>query len=432
MCLIAFVPKGKSLSRDVIDNANKVNPDGIGIMSPKGVEKFYGNKQLKRARNFIAALAAEGLPHAVHWRFATHGSRGLALCHPFKLPHAEAYLMHNGVIGATAQDASEDASDTLLYVNKLINAPLTYKSGDDLSYWNERCNEIGSNNKAIVMYPDGQFIILNQDQGTIIEDIWYSNQYSLPLAMRQTSSYFVPARLRPPSTWSGHQGGYYSNYSSGYQNRTGGDSAYTRYGSASPFGDLIYWSQLHKCYGFWVGAKFQKLVVTEGEVVNQHEMGNKPTQGTLDMTKLISEAAEDTRKCPRCMRFKKDPPMGYLPCWCTDEALKRYYDNVEGKLEVTARLAGPSGPTLGDEEKPAPKPSTVVIEGCEHGEPNWENCRDCIAELEADTSSGFKQWLEDRKGHNWRLQSPDNGGHPSDRADELAKKIIYLPRASNK
>lgn len=428
MCLIAFVPKGKSLTRDVIDKANQVNPDGIGVMSQKGVEKFYGNKQLKRARSYINALAAEGIGHAVHWRFATHGSRGLALCHPFKLPNAEAYLMHNGVIGSTAQDANEDASDTLLYVNKLVDAPVTYRSGDDLTYWNKVCHDIGSHNKAVVMYPDGQFIILNQDHGKLIDDIWYSNQYSLPVEKRQDASYFIPARLRPASTWSGNQGTYYGGYRGGY------GTQYTSGLPSGPFGHTIYWSDRFQSYGFWEGTQYHKLEVYAGEIVDPYtahttrvelKPDSKP-QGTMDWEKAV--VTEDERKCPRCLRFKKDPPMGYMICWCTPEAIARHMANSQGQG------AAPSGPTLGEhpEEKPAPKPAA---EACEHGNDNWENCRECIAEIEADTSDGFKRWLEDRKGHNWRVHTPDNGGHltdPNDAADEIAEKVIYLPRASEK
>lgn len=439
MCLIAFVPKGKRLSRDVIDNANKVNPDGIGVMSAQGVEKFYGNKQLKRARNYINVLADGGIPHAVHWRYATHGSRGLALCHPFKLPNAEAYLMHNGVISATAQDAKEDASDTLLYVNKLVDAPTTYRSGDDLTYWGKVATDIGQGNKCVVMYPDGQFIILNQDNGKLIEDIWYSNQYSLPSAMKQDANYFIPARLRPPSTWSGNQGGYYGE---GYYWGRGSDSLPSYPGSyrspvrstnswmdrsVSPFGDLIYWSKQFGCYGFWVGSKFQKLVVYEGATVHHHAMTadekTTPVQGTLDMTKIVDATIIDEKKCPRCLRYLKDPPQGFLPCWCTDEARAAYVEAAKAKIAVGA------GPDSGSVEKPAP---TASSEACEHGESSWQNCRECIAELEEDADSGFKQWLKDRKGHNWRLQAPDNGGHPSDSADELAERVVYLPKASEK
>lgn len=447
MCLIAYVPKGKSLSRDVIDNANKVNPDGIGVMSQHGVEKFYGNKQLKRARNYINALAAEGLPHAVHWRWATHGSRGLALCHPFKLPNAEAYLMHNGVIGSTAHDAKEDASDTLLYVNKLTDAPVTYRSGDDLTYWNKVCNDIGSSNKCVVMYPDGQFIILNQDNGIMIEDIWYSNQYSLPESMRKTTGYFIPARLRPASTWSGNQGSYYSGYRDmpSYPGTYGHGSSTSRWldKSVSPFGDLIYWSKQFGAYGFWVGSRFQKLVVYEGAVIHQHNMTadekTTPVQGVIDMTKAV-EPSKDDRKCPRCMRFKKDPPMGYLPCWCTEEALARYHANEKG-VGATEKPAMPSGPSLETGEHPEEKPAQKAANAdlCDHGNDNWENCRECIAELEQDNTNEVQRWLADRAGHNWRLHAPDNGGHmrsllddPNEAADELAEKIVYLPKVSER
>ena len=251
MCLIAYVPRGKALSRETFDHAYTVNGDGIGVMSIKGVEKFFGAKALKRARNYVAALAAENLDHAVHWRFATHGRRGLALCHPFKLPNVDAYLMHNGVIGSTSQEANDDASDTLLYVNKMVDAP---QSHTDLDYWGKVMWDIGSGNKAVVMYPDGHFIILHKETGKEIDGIWYSNQYSLPSKARTNDYYYTPQRLRPvqprwqdtardaggrwvPWNKETNEGGYYE---------TGRRAA--EWGG--PFGSMLYWDGHRNCYGF--------------------------------------------------------------------------------------------------------------------------------------------------------------------------------------
>jgi hypothetical protein len=338
MCLIAYVPKGKTLERDVFDNAARVNPDGIGVMSAKGIEKFFGQKQTKRARQYVAGLVKEGLAHAVHWRFATHGTKQIALCHPFKLPHAEAWIMHNGVIGATAQEANDDASDTLLWVNKLIDAPTTHES---LPYWSKVANDIGRGNKGLVMYPNGHFVFLNHDDGVTIEDIWYSNSYSLPVRMRPTTSYFVPARLRPASQWTGNRGGYYGG--TGMHNPSGyfpTSTPSSNYGG--PYGAMIYWSTQMGAYGFWEGGMFRKLKVEAGETVF--------AQPHLPPTTTINLTADDAeRKCPRCMRFKSNPPAGFLICWCTDDALKDYYVKQQAKVDAakaTEKPAGPSGPTL--------------------------------------------------------------------------------------
>ena len=423
MCLIAYVPKGKSLTREVIDNANRVNPDGIGVMSAQGVEKFYGNKQLKRARVYIAGLAKEGLSHAVHWRFATHGARGLALCHPFKLPNVEAWMMHNGVIGSTAKDADEDASDTLLYVNKLIDAP---SSHEDLDYWNKICSDMGRSNKGIVMYEGGKFVTLNADEGITIDGIWYSNQYSLPSSMK-TGFHFVPTRMRPASQ--GYTTGGYYNRSTGMF-PTGGQSYFPTSTRASdyggPYGTSIIWSYQHNSYGFWEGMTFQKLKVEKGELIDMREVykqrdaERQAQQQRIDETPRTGE--DDSRKCPLCMRFKKDPPQGFLACWCPEDRLERYYREQATREAAKApeKPAMPSGPTLevGEhpEEKPAPKPSTSV---CEHGNDNWEDCRECLAELEVDNASEVQRWLAERAGAHRIVRAVDG-------------KVIYLPRVSEK
>lgn len=418
MCLIAYVPQGKSLSRDVFDKAGQVNPDGIGVMSINGVEKFFGNKQLKRARSYVAGLAVEGVAHAVHWRYATHGTKQLALCHPFKLPNTEAWLMHNGVIGATSLEANDDASDTLLFVNKLTNAPATH---DSLEYWSKIANEIGRHNKGLVMYPDGKFVILNQDEGVTVDDIWYSNSYSLPLAMRPATSYFIPARLRPAGSWSGNQGGYYrgtpTSVPSGGTNYFPTSQPDTNFGG--PFGSLIYWSTQMNSYGFWEGGHYRKLHISMGDLVSPWRPAIPPVVPTPSRTVELT-ADKDERHCLRCGRFKKDPPQGFLLCWCSDEALRDFHNRELAK--ALEKPALPSGPTLAPNDPPAQiaAPAEANSDRCEHGEDNWENCRECIEELEKDSSSEVQRWLAERaghRGHSWQLHAKKTG------------EIIYLPTA---
>lgn len=434
MCLIAYVPEGKALSREVFDNANVVNPHGIGVMSERGVLKFFGNKQLKRARNYVEGLAKEKIPHAVHWRYATHGSKQLALCHPFKLPNVEAHIMHNGVLGGMSADVNADCSDTLAYVNKkLADAPATH---DSLDYWNKVCKDFGRSNKGLVMYPDGHFIILNQDEGVTIDGIWYSNSYSLPSKLQPSGYNFTPARLRPPTSYNGHSGTTYP-----YGSRGGPD--YSNFGG--PYGHSIYWSEFHKSYGYWEGSNFQKFKVTRDVLVIGSSRDERPahisgTSGTTATTSTVTpvelrpDAHTDEyadKKCPVCMRFKKDPPHGHLICWCTQERIAEYWANkrrTENSPATPVSLPLLSGPTA---LSAAPKSSSAVQ--CDHGNDNWENCPKCIEELEGDAQSQVQRWLANRNGHNWRLRSPDNGGYPiatdpQQRADDLADNVIQLPR----
>jgi hypothetical protein len=345
MCLIAYVPAGKALKRDVFDHAHSVNRDGIGVMSNQGVEKFFGHKALKRAREYVATLAELGIEHAVHWRYATHGAKRKALCHPFKLPNANAYLMHNGVIGKCAKDSTDEASDTLLYVNSLTDAPET---GETLGYWNDVCDDIGDYNKCIVMYPD-RFIFLHKDKFIEIDGILYSNAYSLPYAMRP-NSYFTPSRLAPTS--------YYE---------TGSRS--NRY--AGPFGSSIYWSEQKQAYGFWQGNRFTALAVS---VLLESDKQEPTRPVTIPPKQETLPVGSDIPKCPRCSRPTIKTGWS-VTCWCDPLELAQWHSH---NRPVS------SGPSLGEEGDEVTAVANAHIGPCEHGEPSWEECRECINRLQDD------------------------------------------------
>lgn len=404
MCLIAYVPAGKALTRAVFDKAHTTNSDGIGVMSIQGVQKFFGSKALKRARNYVDSLVEAKVSHAVHWRFATHGTKQLALCHPFKLPNADVHFMHNGVIGETAQEASEDASDTLLYVNKMTDAP---QSHEDLEYWNKVCTDIGRYNKACVMYPGGHFIILNKEEGVEIDGIWYSNQYSLPAAMRQTTNYFTPSRLRPNESSRWQSGGYWVPWDpvtkqGGYYETTRHSEPANRWGG--PFGSMIYWSVQHDCYGFWENEKFVKLSVGKAPVQDTTVPASTPPPIELlpDPPKTTAIVLDSGERCPRCDRPKNRTHF-YVQCYCEPGELARWY---AAKGIKPLHGSGPDAETL---------TSGMTHEGmCEHGELSWENCRECINRLEV--SPGYDMHSQD----------------PQERANRLASSIIDLSRASEK
>jgi hypothetical protein len=179
MCLIAFVPEGSAVPRAYFDYAHAVNNDGLGVMSVRdGVRKFYGRKQLKRARRYSASLSADGVAHAVHWRYTTHGETSLAMCHPFTTTDGRAHVMHNGVLWQYSQCAKGALSDTALYVAALRDVP-EEAPGQESMLWGAVEKDIGSHNKFVVLH-GSTFYILNEHMGEWLDGVWYSNTYSLP------------------------------------------------------------------------------------------------------------------------------------------------------------------------------------------------------------------------------------------------------------
>jgi hypothetical protein len=177
MCLIAYVPAGKSLPIENMKAAHFANDDGIGIMSSKGIWKFLGRKALKKAIKTVATLEAEKIEYAIHFRYKTHGDVILQNCHPFETPNKRAYVMHNGVLGQYTAKATKDCSDTGAFVREYLTE---VPEDNNMDYWSEVARHIGWGNKLCIMTYDFKFILVHGEAGTYRDGIWYSQTYSLP------------------------------------------------------------------------------------------------------------------------------------------------------------------------------------------------------------------------------------------------------------
>lgn len=207
MCLIIYAPKGQEVPREVLSYSASQNDDGIGVMSRDGVRKYLGKKMLKRARRYIeTVLVPNAIPYAVHMRWATHGDVNLDNTHPYETPEKTHYVMHNGIISLTTAESSAAESDTAVYVRKFLD-----KMGDietDAAFYKQVGTHIGWGNKLVVMDSQARFAICNEDAGTWIEGVWYSNTYSLPAS-------FLPNRSRYAGSYAGYGwvgGGYDDDY----------------------------------------------------------------------------------------------------------------------------------------------------------------------------------------------------------------------------
>jgi hypothetical protein len=198
MCLIAYVPSGKSLPLENMRAAHSANDDGIGIMSKEGIFKYLGKNTLKKAIKQVTKLEAAKIEYAIHFRYKTHGGVILQNCHPFKAPNGAAYIMHNGVLGKYTEKATKEMSDTAVFVSEYLKE---VPDDNNMDYWSDVARHIGWNNKLCVMTHDYKFILVHGDAGTYRDGIWYSQTYSLPY---------------PKSTYAGDAYGGYSGRSRPY------------------------------------------------------------------------------------------------------------------------------------------------------------------------------------------------------------------------
>lgn len=191
MCLITYVPAGKAMSEAHFRLAADDNADGIGIMSATdGVAKFVGRKSTKRALRYARRLTARGVQHAIHFRYATHGTVDRANCHPHRMPDG-GWLMHNGVLSQYAGAHDDPRSDTAIFCLTLDDVPA--QGGPDRSaYWEKIGSHIGGGNKLVVLHTDGRFEIVNSYAGDWIEGVWYSQTYSISPAKGDWRSWNDP------------------------------------------------------------------------------------------------------------------------------------------------------------------------------------------------------------------------------------------------
>lgn len=173
MCVIAVKKAGITWpGKRYLRNCYTNNPDGAGIawVDDKGlhVKKGYFNWGLL----YADLRALERYPVLLHCRMATHGSVSKENCHPFRLKNG-AVLAHNGVIKITPLEENMTDSETFgkTFVEKFSLRALEQPHIKELleSY-------IGYSNKIALLKPDGNFILLNEDQGCEFGGVWFSNE----------------------------------------------------------------------------------------------------------------------------------------------------------------------------------------------------------------------------------------------------------------
>lgn len=85
------------------------NSDGMGVVFwQSGKPCVFKATDKKAAHIFLQSL--KGKPAIIHYRYATHGSKGLDMVHPFEIIKG-VYLIHNGIVDAP-HDVDKTQSDT--------------------------------------------------------------------------------------------------------------------------------------------------------------------------------------------------------------------------------------------------------------------------------------------------------------------------------
>jgi hypothetical protein len=179
MCLAIFQPAGKQIPEGHLREGFMNNPHGAGFMY------FDENGELCSFRSLefdkfideyetMWAMHGQHSPFAIHFRWATHGTRGIENVHPFRLNEHVAVL-HNGIIDCIINDPK--MSDTAAFVRDYLGSlPTNWYDNDFLFHMVE---DFTSGSKLVIMTnePSAEYCayIVNERLGAWSEGIWYSN-----------------------------------------------------------------------------------------------------------------------------------------------------------------------------------------------------------------------------------------------------------------
>jgi len=127
MCMLCVIPPNVIPSIDKLENSALNNPHGFGFAIAVPDEQRIICERTMNAdesiNNFLKLRTQYPDGYAIwHARYATHGSKTVANCHPFIVGgDKRTYLAHNGMLDVNIPDA-DDRSDTRVFAEELLPA----------------------------------------------------------------------------------------------------------------------------------------------------------------------------------------------------------------------------------------------------------------------------------------------------------------------
>ena len=180
MCVIIEKPEHARISKTILRNSYKTNKHGFGLMYAENGRVHVIKGILPFATTLYLLRKHQNKAYVAHYRYATAGLTNDDNCHPFqvldkKVHGMDLWLVHNGTLDYEPVDG---ASDTVQFVKDLRS-----RIEDGLDILNNEvqlklANEIAPS-KMVMLTDSGKIITLNAHLGVEINNIWYSNMYSI-------------------------------------------------------------------------------------------------------------------------------------------------------------------------------------------------------------------------------------------------------------
>lgn len=198
MCLLVVCEPNSTPKREDLHNGACSNPHGFGFSIDTGSEIITERSMSARKsiNRFLELRAQYPSGYAMwHARYATHGVKNEANCHPFKVGGTEydTYLAHNGVLDILIP-SNDKRSDTRIMAEELLPRLGGVSALDD-EYVYDMISSWASGSKVAVMTNDPsakyRLYIINESSGHWdSEGIWWSNKSYEPIASIAKSYYY--------------------------------------------------------------------------------------------------------------------------------------------------------------------------------------------------------------------------------------------------
>jgi Glutamine amidotransferases class-II len=174
MCLAIVKKANATLDPEEMKEASISNPHGFGVAWTDG-KRLRCFKTMKKTELFDRLKKIVAYPAIVHFRFATHGTKSVENCHPFRINKSTA-MIHNGIIDIKCHDATR--SDTWHFVEDVVKPLEAMSRGQFISSPEGQemmAKYIGSGSKLCFLNWKGEIVIVNESAGHWRDNVWYSN-----------------------------------------------------------------------------------------------------------------------------------------------------------------------------------------------------------------------------------------------------------------
>lgn len=177
MCVAIVQPKGKRIPVDRLLSGWESNGDGGGFayVRKNKVEISKGHMTypaFEKAYLEACEKYADTSPFLVHMRIRTSGLTDKDNTHPFRIKGGA--MIHNGILFSPTKDDEKnykDFSDTRIFASRLHNV----LTKNDILIGKDKLEASIMWNKMAFLYDDGDYVILNEDEGNWHDGVWYSN-----------------------------------------------------------------------------------------------------------------------------------------------------------------------------------------------------------------------------------------------------------------